>query len=184
MNPLVIPDTGAACEFLRQAQPQGPWHLVAIEPGKGPEAKTFWPSTSENMWSWIEARQGKKNMYWHVNELRPDAKDLKATKRDIVAAHFLHVDVDDPEALERIKAFVPRATAIVFSGGGYQAFWKLTEASTDLERVERCNRWIASQLGGDNCHNIDRIMRLPGTINIPNAKKRAAGRVEVLSYVL
>ena len=30
--------------------------------------------------------------------------------------------------------------------------------------------------GGDNCHNVDRILRLPGTINIPDAKKLKKGR--------
>jgi hypothetical protein len=72
----------------------------------------------------------------------------------------------------------------VFSGGGYQAFWKLREPSTALTRVERVNLEIARRLGGDNCHNIDRIMRLPGTINVPNAKKRNAGRVPTLAYVI
>ena len=58
------------------------------------------------------------------------------------------------------------------------------EPTTDLDRVERINRQLAADLGGDNCHNIDRIMRLPGTINVPNAKKRKAGRVPTLAYVV
>lgn len=43
---------------------------------------------------------------------------------------------------------------------------------------------IAKALGGDNCHNVDRLLRLPGTINMPNAKKRAAGRVPTLARII
>ena len=31
----------------------------------------------------------------------------------------------------------------------------------------------------DHCHNVDRIFRLPGTVNLPNANKRKRGRVAV-----
>ena len=99
-------------------------------------------------------------------------------------ALHLHVDVDDQAALVRIEAFVPKPTTAVFSGGGYQAFWKLKEPSQELARVERINARLASELGGDKCHNIDRIMRVPGTINVPNDKKRRAGRVPTLAYVV
>ena len=53
-----------------------------------------------------------------------------------------------------------------------------------MEGVELRNAKLAQDLGGDNCHNIDRIMRVPGTINVPNAKKRSQGRVEALAYVV
>ncbi|HKU27859.1 MAG TPA: VapE domain-containing protein, partial [Candidatus Sulfotelmatobacter sp.] len=97
--------------------------------------------------------------------------------------HYLHADIDvsDEVTLQRIRSFVPAPTAIVFSGGGYQALWKLCEPSVEFDRVERINMAIASALGGDNCQNVDRLLRLPGTINLPNAKKRAAGRVPVLA---
>jgi hypothetical protein len=42
----------------------------------------------------------------------------------------------------------------------------------------------AKELGADNCHNIDRLLRVPGTINWPNAKKRADGRVPVMSRLV
>ena len=98
----------------------------------------------------------------------------------------MHVDVDiyDEATLAALRAFSPKPTVIVFSGGGYQALWRLSEPSTDFERVEQTNIWLAEKLGGDNCHNIDRLLRLPGTINLPNAKKRAAGRVPVVARVV
>jgi hypothetical protein len=136
------------------------------------------------MCDWINDRQGKSNLYFTVNELGLGVKNRKATKEDVSRALYIHVDVDDAGALDRIRKYLPQPTMILFSGGGYQAFWKLREPSTDLARVERINQQIARALGGDNCHNIDRIMRVPGTINVPNAKKRKAGRVPTLAYVV
>jgi hypothetical protein len=126
----------------------------------------------------------KSTLYFSVNELKPGVSNRKGAKNDVGRALSGHVDVDDLSALDRVRKHLPKPTAVVFSGGGYQAFWKLSEPSTDLARVERINLEIAQRLGGDNCHNIDRIMRLPGTINVPNARKRAAGRVPTLAYVV
>jgi len=53
-----------------------------------------------------------------------------------------------------------------------------------FDQIEAINKAIAKVVGGDNCHNVDRIMRVPFTINHPNAKKRKAGRTEALAYVL
>ena len=135
---------------------------------------------------WIDRRQGASGIYYHVGALRADLRDAKATKRDIRSALHLHVDVDvcDDATLEKIRSFIPSPTLIVFSGGGYQPIWRLREPSTELDRVERINMAIAQALGGDKCHNVDRLLRLPGTINMPNAKKRAAGRVPTLARIV
>lgn len=175
-------DTQAAVRFLDSMFGEGRVHLVAIGANGRVEAATFQTARDSSLKRWVEARQGVANLYFHVNELLPSVQNQKAKKEDVLAALFLHVDVDDPNALERIHAYHPRPTAAVFSGGGFQLFWRLKEATQDLVSVELCNAKIAQDLGGDNCHNIDRIMRLPGTINIPNAKKRARGRTEALAY--
>ncbi|KAB0264731.1 DNA-primase RepB domain-containing protein [Microvirga brassicacearum] len=179
----IISDTAAAVAFLQAMHPKGSWHLVAMKPDGAPAAKTFGPDQLDEMAAWIEGRQGVENLYHHVNTLTSGFRDKKARKADVEAATFLHVDVDDLDALSRIERYAPRPTAVIFSGGGYQAFWRLDAPCSNLERVERCNMRIAADLGGDNCHNADRIMRLPGTINVPNAKKQAAGRTPALAYV-
>jgi len=179
------PDTGQTLAFLSAMfGPATTRHLVAISEGGKVVARSFKPSENTAVREWIDARQGRANLYFSVNELRSGVANRKATKDDVARALYLHVDVDDVGALDRIRKHLPKPTAVVFSGGGYQAFWKLREPSADLARVERINQQIAQKLGGDNCHNIDRIMRLPGTINVPNAKKRKAGRVAALAYVV
>lgn len=186
MNDVVLRGhTVAAMNFLEAAHPGRLFSLTAIKVTGGPPiGRVFAPQEREQAAGWIDALQGVAGLYYSVNEVRPDFRGVKATKADIVAAHYAHVDIDHMDGLEQLKAYRLPPSIIVFSGGGYQAFWKLAEPTTDLERVERINRQLAADLGGDNCHNIDRIMRLPGTINLPNAKKRKAGRVPTLAYVV
>lgn len=183
----VAPDTSSAVDFLRRYIPDDRWDLAALPvDGGNPEFRTFLPGEQHQAGDWIEARQGTKGLYYHVNRLRAGTRNIKAKKPDIEAVRALHVDVDvsDDATLSALRKFEPTPTVIVSSGGGYQALWRLTDPSADFERAERINIWIAQQLGGDNCHNIDRLLRLPGTINLPNAKKRAAGRVPVVARIV
>lgn len=53
-----------------------------------------------------------------------------------------------------------------------------------FDLVEARNLAIEAALQADACHNADRIMRLPGTINVPNKKKLAKGRVPALACVV
>ncbi|MES2145347.1 MAG: primase-helicase family protein [Pseudomonadota bacterium] len=50
--------------------------------------------------------------------------------------------------------------------------------------VERRNLAVETALQADTCHNADRIMRLPGTVNVPDAKKRKKGRTARLASVV
>lgn len=180
---ILHPNAKDAIDFLEALHPGGPWHLVVIKDGliKG---RSFYQR--DPMKQWIEKMQGKWNIYFHVNRLRLAPPKGKATKADVAEALYSHVDVDDPrgQTLERLSAFRPGPTVITNSGGGYQAFWKFVEPCPDLDQVEDCNKRLAKHLGGDNCHNIDRIMRLPGTINILSKQKIARGRTPALAHVV
>ena len=73
---------------------------------------------------------------------------------------------------------------------GYQAFWKLKTpipVNGDLaiaDDAARYNQQLELLLGGDNCHNVDRIMRLPGTVNVPDERKRKKGRTPALASLV
>lgn len=185
-TPLPETQTKVAIDFLRVISPNR-WDLAAIPSDGGrPEFRTFMPNEVPAAEEWIEARQGKTGLYYQVNEVRDGLLNRKATKADIARVLHLHADIDvnDEATLQRIRSFVPAPTIIVFSGGGFQPLWTLHEPSTEFDRVERINMAVAKALGGDNCHNVDRLLRLPGTINMPNAKKRAAGRVPTLARIV
>lgn len=194
-------DTKAAIEFLRRWCPEGPWVLTAIIPDGKTETVTFVPSKWGAAASWIEERQGSRNLYFHVNPVRRPLTS-KASKEDVARLAWLHVDIDPragedfaeerARALKLLQTFEPRPTVIIDSGGGYQGFWKLQDSDrlqidgnlTRAQELEAYNIQLEKVFQGDHCHNVDRIMRLPGTINVPNAKKLKKGRVPTLANLV
>lgn len=194
--------------FLRWAHPRGPWVLTAIPPEGGrTTTQTFHDVKAAR--GWIEQRSGKQNIYWTVNRVRGSV-EKKPKKEDIEEAVALHVDLDPrkprdgmtAEELDRWNSderdrilktlgdFSPSPSAVIYSGGGYQAFWQLDEplyVGGDVNRIselEAYNRQLGIVLGGDNTWNIDRIMRLPGTINLPDEKKIKKGRKPVMADIV
>lgn len=188
-----------AISFLLRFHPQGPWALTAISPDKKTvRTRSFLPLQEGAAKKWIADHNGELNLYFHVNRPIGDLKK-KAEKTDIAEACWLHIDIDpragediDEErarALRLLREAKPAPTVIVFSGGGYQAFYRLEEPVpiggdiAQAEDFERYNIQLERVFGADNCHNVDRIMRLPGTVNIPDAKKLKKGRIAELARV-
>lgn len=191
-------DTAAAIAFLKQLDPDG-WHaLCAIHPDtRRVEGRVFGPGEWALMADWIEARQGERNLYYSVNEPDPDAPDSKLKKEHIARIRAVYADIDpkgedgSPAGLaaerRRIRALMDMLlqdplhspTAVVDSGGGMQALWSLPEkllASEWASWAEAQGRGIAHKVGGDAVQNVERVMRLPGTVNLPDAGKRKKGR--------
>jgi hypothetical protein len=91
---------------------------------------------------------------------------------------------EERERLLRLAAYlaadtVMPPTAVIDSGNGVQPIWAISrEPLTALatNRVEAESRALENLLGAAGTHNIDRLLRLPGTINFPNAKKLKLGR--------
>ena len=130
----------------------------------------------------------------------------KAAKADVAAIEYLLADLDPAtgETSEAAKAryldqlngsFEPKPTAIVDSGNGIQCLWKLANPivlpeeeavrKAIIEDVEARSAALMVRLGAKpGTQNIDRILRLPGTTNLPNAKKRREGRVECPTKLL
>lgn len=202
-------ETQKSIDFLRKFYPKGPWLLTAIQTDrKGIDTRVFGPRTETECFNWLETHNGQRNIYFSVNRantpfLQQD-RVKKANKEDIFEAGWVHVDIDPEEGqdieeeqeralgslTDKLPKGIPQPTVILFSGGGYQAFWKLDRpfkidgTQKNWDEFELYNKRLEQIFGGDHCHNVDRIMRLPGTVNIPDAKKRKKGRVEGLAYVL
>ena len=74
------------------------------------------------------------------------------------------------EALMAINNFEIKPTYIAHSGGGFHCYWVLKEPikvfEIGLDSLENVNRNLTASLGGDTgTHNINRILRVPGTYN-------------------
>jgi hypothetical protein len=205
-NFTLFPDASGSISYLKIMKPDGPWHLTAINPnGRGIESRTFTPDQERKARRWIDEQNRKgMNIYFSVGDTVLHL-NKKATKKDIVRIGWLWIDIDPNyaegqsieetvsqarAALSSEKDGIHPPTVTVFSGGGIQAFWKLKESiliDGDLDlatKVEKRIQHLQKVFGADNCHNVDRVMRLPETINWPNQKKRKLGRKPVLARLL
>ncbi|MEO0357019.1 MAG: hypothetical protein AAF386_01765, partial [Pseudomonadota bacterium] len=79
--------------------------VVAIPIDRGPIARTFGIQMRSEIRKFLEQHEGKSNLYFHPNELRPEIANKKAKKEDIKHVHTLFVDIDDLEATDRIADF-------------------------------------------------------------------------------
>lgn len=204
------PKTKDTIDFLRRWCPEGPWVLTAIIPDGKTETVSFAPDRWQKAAEWVEGHQGKRNLYFHVNPSRPAYKpdgrggtyEAKASKEDILRMSWLHIDIDPragedfeeerTRALRLLREFDPKPTVIIDSGGGYQGFWKLSPSDkleingsvARAQELEAYNIQLEKVFQADHCHNVDRIMRLPGTINVPTAKKAKRGRRPTLATLV
>lgn len=197
-------DSAKSIEFLEKMYPSDLWCLTCIAVDrKGIKTETFDANERAAAKAFVEKWNGERNLYFHVNP--PSHKiTKKAEREDIARVCYLHVDVD-PRAGEDLKEeqeralrilntppddSIPAPTVVTFSGGGYQAFWKLNEPieiNGELSLAEEAklyNMYLEQVFGADNCHNIDRLMRLPGSVNIPDRKKRNKGRTEAVAELV
>ena len=200
MSVEIQPNTAQSVEFLkwRGIEPVLSAKYVQ-EKGNGGnfQTKAFRaPVDWDAVAKWIDARQGKANIYYAVNPSSGQV-DKKTSRADVQAMQWLHVDCDvrpgedQVEGTKRIvtklEAYDPPPSYIVQSGGGAQAFWKLEAPVpvdgdiTVAEDLKLYNLTLEQKLEGDHCHSLDHIMRLPGTINVPNEGKRKKGRVAALA---
>ena len=79
---------------------------------------------------------------------------------------------------------LPRPSIIVCSGNGLQALWRL-ESPIDVQMAERANKMLQILVEADEgTWNADRLLRMPGYVNRPSAKKRLYGIKESQAYLI
>lgn len=190
-------DTGTAVSFLETLRPGGPWALSAIHPEGGITSMTV--ASADKARAWIERHADHSNLYYGINPATP-GKSGRAKKAETAAIEFLFADIDAdkfaeghdlfPLPLEARKEAMARElveaanppTFIIDTGGGLQALWRLDEPLPVTEEnvvwSEAANRWLANTFtGGDTgVTDVGRLLRLPGTVNFPDQRKRQRGR--------
>jgi predicted P-loop ATPase len=200
-----------AAKFLEKLRPGGPWILIAILPDGQTTPIVITARTADEVGAFIRKHNGKANLYYSVNPTRK-AMNKKAEKTDIAAIELIPIDLDpaDGETSEAAKArylaqinsdgFEPRPTAMIDSGNGLNGLARLkprielgepvngkfsAEDQAKIADVEARAATMMRRLGAKTgTQNIDRILRLPGTVNLPTAKKRREGRTECQSKLL
>lgn len=185
------PDYQESLRFLKLLRPDGPWSLIAFPKAV---AATFHPGEEAALLQWLVSLGETQNLHYSINVA--DTVDKKATKANITRIDYVHVDIDvrggeDLSAekarilnLDFCKAGLPQPTFIVFSGHGANVLFKLKEPipvngdPNTITEVEQRNQYLAVTYDGDlACKNVDRVFRLPGTIN------RKPQRELVLAYI-
>jgi hypothetical protein len=193
----LMPTAGdTAVDFLKALDPVG-WHnLVAADPAekRPPWGRTFAPGDWTGMKDFVDIHDGVANLYFSANEPKAGSPNKKLDKDDVAALRFLYVDIDPAKDADlgaerrrlselegKVASGMMPATFSIDSGGGVQLLWRLShkmpvdEASTSW--AESFGKGLAQMLNGDNVQNIDRLLRLPGTTNLPTESKRARGRI-------
>lgn len=92
-----------------------------------------------------------------------ERKNKGNEKTDVLGSMTLWVDVDEAAQLQ--TTLPPSVT--VLSGHGWHLYYYLDKPLTDIDEIERLNKILARDVvGGDvACWNVNRILRVPGTIN-------------------
>ena len=137
------------------------------------------------------------DLYFSPNPIK-GTLHKKATKNDVLEARHLWIDLDPQpgEPLEAERATMltllttnlpqgmPQPNRVIDSGRGYWGYWRLAApqpvdgSQNDqngplTEAVECYGRGIEQAFGdrfADSCHNIDRVARLPGTVNTKTSR--------------
>lgn len=130
----------------------------------------LWPKERASCVRYCLDLSGKMHVYYGVG-LR---KSQGGKKADVGCVTALWADVDFKDvpqdaAREKIRSFPIPPSACVRSGGGVHVYWFLTYPAfeSSFGVVESINAGILGALGAQlGTQNVDRILRVPGTLNI------------------
>lgn len=194
--------TDFAVKFLHYLGSDHTHNLVSIDAQGIIHGRTFqFPAQQGEARAWVAERNGRVNLYYTLNEPKPDAPNCKLRKEHIARLRGVAVDLDprDGFALDAerkrllgegdlmMKESTP-PTLTLDSGGGIQALWLFDEplpaTPENIRAVEAQGRALANKYGGDHVQSVEHIFRLPGTVNIPNAQKVKKGRTPALAGLI
>ncbi len=133
---------------------------------------------------------GRWNLYVGINPRRPDmaGTNQKASAPDVMARRTVVLDLDHKEAKDVDPDWTRTVDAlraeldplmVVDSGNGVHV-WLPVENLSGPDVVQASAAPLAAamaRLGADHMADAPRIIRLPWTVNLPNAGKRARGAI-------
>lgn len=188
--------SAASAFFQRLLIPAGQYlEIRSINPNTGSVQQRFCRTTSEAVAA-ASSFCGRANVYVGTcpRSRRIGSRDAVSTVFGAWAdIDFHQLDANREVAFElayrRIEDFGRQPSVLVHSGNGLQAWWLFHRPAPISpewpgERFEAINSGIAGQVGGDHVHDLPRVLRVPGTVNLPDARKRGRGCKAVLARLL
>jgi P4 family phage/plasmid primase-like protien len=197
------PSPQEAVEFLEWFQPGAPWAITHATPG-WEDVRTDWPCSPAAVRAFVAGHR-ERGLFYTVARVQPGV-DRKPKKQQLLDISHLQLDLDPPdgvdpsdfdgwrkEALEGIRSRprVPHPSYIGCSGSGLHLLWKLTGkpfplgGEAQVEAIECYNAGLLDAFGRtDGTWNVDRLLRLPGSVNWPSPKKLRGGRKPSSAYIV
>jgi len=142
--------------------------------------------------AFIAEHHGRRNVYFGINprlHRGGKARDVAARRNVVLDLDFAGddapaTDMDRSATLSALRGLNP--SAVVASGGGLHVWFPIEELE-GIEPLFDSARVLAPAMNAvhaDNMADAPRIIRLPGTLNIPSPGKRAKGRRAAWSGVI
>lgn len=187
-----------AVRFLEWKRPGGPWALITPTADWDRGTPLTLIREPDKLRAFIAAKSGRFGVFYPVAEVL-DELEQQPEKSHLTQTQLLHVDLDPPPdvapaefdawalgKVEEVRAQThsPPPSCIVMSGNGLHLLWALDEpfplggSDVIVTDFEAYTNGLAIAFGAkDGTWNANRVLRLPGTVNLPNAKKRRDNRV-------
>lgn len=200
-----------AVEYLTAVAKGGRIAVATITAGSAAGATFDTTEERDELLAYLEAHNGKTNLYYTLNEPKPREAQVGASGRlkedDVERIRGIVVDLDPVAAVEaeaggyekeraRLLAAAGRwrdnpfaaPTVAVDSGNGVQLVWLFPEPLPNDEATRSKVRALARGLelltGSDNVSDVSHLFRIPFTVNIPQAGKLAKGRSHTVADLL
>jgi hypothetical protein len=176
---LVVNESRMFLQIVFGEKPQGVIELRLLADNQKPFS-LFAPNL-DNAISIAQSYSGSTNVYFGVAARIDKSSGKKINCKEL---NVIYVDIDfgmqghkgktqystQEEALITLNGCDLKPTAIIFSGHGFQVYWKLKESyilgGECNKKIEDLMRHLNQQLGGDPTQNVDRLFRMPHTLNI------------------
>jgi len=172
-------DKNQTVEFFRAVFSGVPGHYVEMRAiptlkAAGIKPRRAFVTTPKDAIDFVEkygARGSQFGVYFGVGKrIAP----TDGGKKNVAALSVLWADLDTvkngwdtDEVLRTLHALKGpiRPNMVAKSGGGLHLYWMLAEPVEDHALIETVNRRLAVVFGGDNVHDVSRILRVPGSFN-------------------
>jgi len=172
--------TLAHLQLLAGEQPAGRYlELRYAPPGRGLMRRTAIPASQPERAARTITRLARTCDVYVGASLRHSTEHGGAS--GIEASHLVWVDIDEPDAVDRLERFAHPASLIASTGSRHHAhaYWQLTTPVT-REQLQAANRKLAHHLGGDPASvDLARLLRPCGSLN---HKRTPPARVRLLAH--